>query len=109
MNKIDTLLPSSERTVCEKSIHETVNKIQDRHGSLGLVRKQTIAYLTKVIIEKVTPSHIRYLLFAAMQNNGYFEKARGRKLVKKREKKESGDSDDNLWAGIIQAVGLNEQ
>ena len=77
VNLIDQLQNGKEKEDLEKEIHSTVNKIQDRHGSLGQVRKQTISYLAKVIIEKVTPSHIRYLMFAAMQNNGYFEKSRG--------------------------------
>ena len=83
-----------------------MNLIQDRHGSLGMVRKQTIAYLSKVIIEKVTPSHIRYLLFASHQNNGYFEKSRGRKLVRKREVK---NGPEDLWSQIINDVRLDEK
>jgi len=35
-----------------------------RHGSNGKIRKLTIAYLLKKVIEKITPSHVWYLTFS---------------------------------------------
>lgn len=48
----------------KRKMDETIDLIQIRHGSNGVIRKQTISYLFKKIIEKFVPSHIRYLTYS---------------------------------------------
>lgn len=66
----------------KKKLDEVIDTIQIRHGSHGVVRKQTISYLFKKILEKLVPSHVRYLVYSCLSENGYFQKIRGRKLAK---------------------------
>lgn len=55
----------------KKQLDETIDIIQIRHGSNGVVRRQTISYLFKKILEKLVPSHIRYLVYSCITENGY--------------------------------------
>lgn len=55
----------------KKQLDETIDIIQIRHGSNGVVRRQTISYLFKKIIEKLVPSHVRYLVHSCLTENGY--------------------------------------
>ena len=63
-----------EKKVLEDKINKTVNLIQYRHGSYGEIRIRTINYLIKKIIEKITPSHVRYLIYSSKNGDGYFKK-----------------------------------
>ena len=54
----------------KKKLDETVDVIQIRHGSNGVIRRQMISYLFKKILEKLVPSHIRYLTYSCLQENG---------------------------------------
>jgi cobalamin biosynthesis Mg chelatase CobN len=47
-----------------KELQETVNEINLRHGATGIIRRQTSSYLFKKVIEKVVPSHVRYLIYS---------------------------------------------
>lgn len=40
-----------------------------------------LIFLNKVL-EKIVPSHMRYLTYSCIKENGYFQKIRGRKLAK---------------------------
>lgn len=104
----------------KKSLDETIDMIQIRHGSNGVVRRQTISYLFKKILEKLVPSHVRYLTYSCMQENGYFQKIRGRKLaksdnpIKERNKfgnfiEKTTDPEGFIWKEAINQIGLNEE
>ena len=104
----------------KRKMDETIDLIQIRHGSNGVIRKQTISYLFKKIIEKFVPSHIRYLTYSWLQENGYFQKIRGRKLaksnnpIKSRGKfgnfiEKSADPEGYIWKEAINEISLNEE
>ena len=65
-----------------KAIQETIKDIQIRHSSKGGIRRQCTSYLFKKVLEKIVPSHVRYLVYSCIKENGYFQKIRGRKLAK---------------------------
>lgn len=70
------------------------------------------------MIEKIIPSHVKYIIASCSNENGYFEKARGRKLAKNlKARNQRGKYDDyaekcqdpesHVWKEIIYHVGLN--
>lgn len=70
------------------------------------------------MIEKIIPSHVKYIIASWTNENGYFEKARGRKLAKNlKARNQRGKYDDyaekwqdpesHVWKEIIYHVGLN--
>jgi len=106
-------------TLLNKLLWLNLDLIQLRHGSNGFVRRQTISYLFKKILEKLVPSHVRYLVFSCLSESGYFQKIRGRKLAKTQNPiKERGkfgdfieketDPDSHIWKEISH-IGLNEE
>lgn len=83
------------------------------------VIKQLTIYLNKVI-EKTVPGHLKYFLASCMNENGYFEKARGRKLAKNLKAKNrrgkyddyadfNRDPDTHIWKEVIYEIGLNSE
>jgi hypothetical protein len=107
-------------TEINKKLQETVNEINHRHGAKGIIRRQTSSYLFKKIIEKLVPSHVRYLIYSCVNDNGYFQKIRGRKLAKTNNPvKERGkfsefiesktkDPENHIWKEYSQ-ICLNEE
>ena len=103
----------------DKKLQRVVNMIQYRHASTGMIRRQCTSYLFKKILEKVVPSHVRYLCYSCLAENGYFQKIRGRKLakasnpVKERGKfgefiEKAKDPENHIWKEVNE-VGLNEE
>lgn len=103
----------------KKKLDDTIDIIQIRHGSNGVIRRQTISYLFKKILEKLVPSHIRYLVHSCLSEDGYFQRIRGRKLAKAQNPmKERGkfgdfiekstDPEGHIWKEICEC-GLNEE
>lgn len=126
-NQIDSLVQEYENKLnnnedleeLDKTIQKTVNTIHTRHGSKGSIRRQCTSYLFKKILEKIVPSHVRYLTYSCIKENGYFQKIRGRKLAKSNNPiKERGkfgdfiekakDPENHIWKEISE-VGLNEE
>lgn len=103
-----------------KRLDDAIDTMQYRHGSIGVVRRQTISYLFKKILQKLVPSHMRYLTYSCIKENGYFQKVRGRNLakpdnpIKSRGKygdfiEKATDPEHHIWKEAINAVGLNEE
>ena len=101
-------------------LDDLINMIQQRQGSNGIVRHQTVNYLLKKVIEKTVPGHVKYFIASCKNENGYFEKARGRKLAKNIKTKNrrgkyddyaeyNKDPDTHIWKEIIYAIGLNSE
>jgi len=110
---------NEDLTEINKTLQETVNSIHNRHGSKGVIRRQCTSYLFKKILTKIVPSHVRYLCSSWINENGYFQKIRGRKLAKSNNPiKERGkfgdflekakDPDSHIWKEVSW-MGLNEE
>ena len=102
----------------DEEICKCLNTIKIRNGGQGFVRKQTVNYLLKKVIEKIVPGHVKYIVASCANENGYFEKARGRKLAKKIDSKtqrgkyvdyaqKCQDPESHIWKEIIYTIGLN--
>ncbi len=120
-DNLDNILKSSEKEEIEDNeINKCINTIKIRQGSQGFVRKQTVNYLLKKVIEKIVPGHVKYILASCANENGYFEKARGRKLAKNLDAKtqrgkyvdyaqKCQDPENHIWKEIIYTIGLNSE
>jgi hypothetical protein len=102
----------------DEELCKCINTIKIRQGSHGFVRKQTVNYLLKKVIEKMVPGHVKYIVASCVNENGYFEKARGRKLAKNLDAKtqrgkyvdyaqKCQDPDGHIWKEVIYAIGMN--
>jgi hypothetical protein len=120
-DKLDSIVKEFDDS--EAKNHElckVINTIKYRQGSQGYVRKQTVNYLLKKVIEKIMPSHVKYIISSCTQENGYFEKARGRKLAKNLNAKtqrgkydeyteKCQDPEGHIWKEIIWTIGLSSE
>lgn len=118
-DKLDSLIQEyDESDQKSDELCNIISTIKSRQGSQGYVRKQTVNYLLKKVIEKIMPSHVKYIIASCSNENGYFEKARGRKLAKNlKAKTQRGkyneyaekcqDPDSYVWKEIIYTIGLN--
>lgn len=120
-DKMDALIRKHEDSGDQQDeLCKIINTIKIRQGSQGFVRKQTVNYLLKKVIEKIMPSHVKYMVASCANENGYFEKARGRKLAKNLQAKtqrgkyvdyaeKCQDPDSHIWKEIINALGFNTE
>uniref|UniRef100_A0A7S3K8Z8 BZIP domain-containing protein n=1 Tax=Euplotes crassus TaxID=5936 RepID=A0A7S3K8Z8_EUPCR len=120
-DKLESIVDNYEKTNIEETeINKIINTIKIRQSSQGFVRKQTVNYLLKKVIEKIVPGHVKYIVSSCANENGYFEKARGRKLAKNLEAKtqrgkyvdyaqKCRDPENHIWKEIIYAMGLNSE
>lgn len=82
-DKLEGLIKNYDNTKeKEDAICKCINTLKIRQGSQGFVRKQTVNYLLKKVVEKIVPGHVKYIVASCANENGYFEKTRGRKLAK---------------------------
>ena len=106
--------PTANLDVVNAELNECVNTIQLRQGSLGVIRKQTVSYMLKKIVEKLVPSHLKYLVFSCIKENGYYARERGRKLAKAytspkhrgkyEEQMEKFSDPDFIWKEVVQVL-----
>jgi len=120
-DKLDVLIKDYDDKEDESAeICKIINTIKYKQGSQGYVRKQTVNYLLKKVIEKMMPSHVKYIVSSCSNENGYFEKARGRKLAKNLQAKtqrgkydeyteKCQDPEGHIWKEIIWTIGLNSE
>ncbi|CAI2363097.1 unnamed protein product [Moneuplotes crassus] len=118
-DNLDAIIENHEKSpIKESEINKCINTIKIRQSSQGFVRKQTVNYLLKKVIEKIVPGHVKYIVASCANENGYFEKARGRKLAKNLEAKtqrgkyvdyaqKCQDPENHVWKEVIYAMGLN--
>jgi exonuclease VII small subunit len=118
-DNLDKLIDDYDETsLNDEELCKCINTIKIRQGSHGFVRKQTVNYLLKKVIEKMVPGHVKYIVASCANENGYFEKARGRKLAKNLDAKtqrgkyvdyaqKCQDPDGHIWKEVIYAIGMN--
>ena len=62
-DKLDNLLKKYDNDQQEdQEICKCLNTIKIRNGGQGFVRKQTVNYLLKKVIEKIVPGHVKYIV-----------------------------------------------
>lgn len=120
-DKLDSLIQQHEETGDKnEELSKLIKTIKGRSGTAGYVRKQQIDKMIKKIAETVMPSHVKYVISSCTNENGYFEKVRGRKLAKNlHAKTQRGkyvdyaekvqDPEAHIWKEIIYTIGLNSE
>lgn len=120
-DKLDSLIQQHEETGDKnEELSKLIKTIKSRSGTIGYARKQQIDKLIKKIAETVMPSHVKYVISSCTNENGYFEKVRGRKLAKNlHAKTQRGkyvdyaekvqDPEAHIWKEIIYTIGLNSE